>query len=97
MYTTYVLLKNCLDFADLYSVWMAPRFKSNVFVETWQNGGGRNLHSNCTGQYKVRFWSFHSFCQERMDGHSKRKKRTTETMSKQQTKAHTNPKNNKIQ
>ena len=39
-------------FVDLYSAWLAPRFKSDLLVETWQNGP-KKLCSNCTGPYKV--------------------------------------------
>lgn len=38
--------------ADLYSDWLAPRFRQTLLVETWQNGRNK-LCSNCTGIYKV--------------------------------------------
>jgi len=37
---------------DLYDAWLAPSFKSNMKVETWQNGVGP-LPSNCTAKYHV--------------------------------------------
>lgn len=41
------------DFGDdLYSGLVAPHFKSNLSVETWNNGAG-TFDSNCSTQYKV--------------------------------------------
>ena len=38
-------------FVDLYGAWLAPRFESDLLVETWQRA--KILCSNCTGTYKV--------------------------------------------
>ncbi|ELU06802.1 hypothetical protein CAPTEDRAFT_171507 [Capitella teleta] len=44
--------KNSAFDADLYSAWLAPYYKSDMNVESWQNGRGK-LDSNCTGTFKV--------------------------------------------
>lgn len=36
---------------DLYEDLVAPSLQTDLFVETWPNGGGR-LPSNCTKQFK---------------------------------------------
>jgi hypothetical protein len=42
-----------LWFLDLYKDLLAPRFKSSLFVQSWQSGGGGKMHSNCTGNHEV--------------------------------------------
>lgn len=50
----------CISFAkysdfgkDLYHDWVAPYLNSDLFVETWQNGAGSKMESDCSGSYKV--------------------------------------------
>lgn len=38
--------------ADLYHDWLAPYYKSDVYVESWLNGV-HPMKSNCTGTYKA--------------------------------------------
>ncbi|XP_071802744.1 plancitoxin-1-like isoform X2 [Asterias amurensis] len=38
---------------DIYSAWLAPFLKSNLLVETWQNGQGKKMNSSCGGPYNV--------------------------------------------
>lgn len=38
---------------DLYSTLVAPGLQSNLLVETWRNGAGDVLDSNCTSRWKV--------------------------------------------
>ncbi|XP_033119526.1 plancitoxin-1-like isoform X2 [Anneissia japonica] len=37
---------------DIYANWLAPYWKTNLFTETWQNGGGK-LKSNCSSTFTV--------------------------------------------
>ncbi|XP_033643199.1 plancitoxin-1-like [Asterias rubens] len=37
---------------DIYSSWLAPYLKSDIFVETWQDGRGK-MNSSCGGTYKA--------------------------------------------
>lgn len=38
---------------DMYDELIAPTLKTNLNVETWRQGSGNPLPSNCTAQYKV--------------------------------------------
>jgi len=40
-------------FSDLYHDWVAPYLNSDLFVETWQNGAGSKMESDCSGSYKA--------------------------------------------
>jgi len=39
--------------SDLYDGWLSKRFHYELLVETWQNGRGGNIGSNCTVPNKV--------------------------------------------
>ncbi|KAH9499647.1 Plancitoxin-1 [Bulinus truncatus] len=39
--------------ADMYDALIAPRLQQNLLVETWMNGPGDRLPSNCSTTYKV--------------------------------------------
>ncbi|ELT87169.1 hypothetical protein CAPTEDRAFT_201001 [Capitella teleta] len=45
--------KNAAFHEDLYSAWLAPYYKSDMNVESWQKGRGTKLGSNCAGTFKV--------------------------------------------
>ncbi len=38
---------------DLYAGLIANKFKQNLLVQSWRNGAGDKLDSNCTDKYKV--------------------------------------------
>lgn len=38
---------------DLYSALIATNLKENLLVQSWRNGAGDKLDSDCTDQYKV--------------------------------------------
>lgn len=38
---------------DIYSKLIAPYFQENLLVQTWRNGAGGKLDSDCVEQYKV--------------------------------------------
>lgn len=45
--------KNAASNDDLYSELIAPELRANLFVETWRNGAGHSLSSECDEQFHV--------------------------------------------